>query len=115
MRKKIENNCILNEKQLERFMNYFELLKVNDRVYPSKIKSDLLIDYKTAYKLLDIIKDLGYLEYNYELYCSKCERFIDEKPLKSLSEFKKDFYCDENHILNPIDDTIVIYRVVKID
>ncbi len=40
VRKKIENNCILNEKQLERFMNYFELLKVNDRVYPSKIKSD---------------------------------------------------------------------------
>lgn len=51
VRKKIEDNCILTKKQLEKFMNYLELLKVNDRVYPSKIKSDLLIDYKTAYIL----------------------------------------------------------------
>ncbi|MDU5211477.1 MAG: hypothetical protein E6441_12400 [Clostridium sp.] len=114
MRKKIEEHCILNKNQLEKFIDYLELLEVNDRVYPSKIKSDLLIDYKKAYELLDIVKDLGYLEYNYELYCSKCERFLDIEPLKSLSQFKP-VYCDENHSLNPINDTIVIYRVIKVE
>lgn len=112
VRKKIEESCILTKKQLEKFMNYLSLLEIDDRVYPSKIKSDLLIDYKKAYILLDIVKELGYLEYNYELYCSKCERFLDIKPLKSLSEFKA-IYCDEDHELNPYEDTVVIYRVIK--
>ncbi|MBR9649461.1 response regulator [Clostridium tyrobutyricum] len=82
-------------------------------VYPTYIKSLLYISYRETYEVLDIIKELGILEYNFEIYCSKCEKFQDFKILRSLNEFPEKLYCESGHKLDPLKDTVLIYRVIK--
>ncbi|WP_143766333.1 hypothetical protein [Clostridium felsineum] len=103
----------MNNKQIELLVDNMELWDLNHIVYPSQIKSMLFIKYKSVYEVLDVIRDLGILEYNYQIYCSKCERFLDKKILRSLNEFPEVLYCDENHKLKSLEDTILIYRVIK--
>lgn len=101
----------LNEKQIEILIKKMRLWKKNTIVYPSNIKSALYIDYKKTYYILNKIKDMGILDYSYELYCSKCEKFLD-KSFDTLNELPKEIYCDEQHKLNPFSDVIVVYKVI---
>ena len=92
----------------------FASLKVGDYVYPGHLKSKLAIDIKFAYKILESLKQDGYLENLYEIYCFDCNRskgiFID-----SLEKFDSDFYCDfcGNH-LSIEKNIIVLYKVVSV-
>ena len=104
--------CILNEKQVDLLIKNMKFWKVGKTIYPSQLKSLLYVDFKKVYEILEFIKKLGILEYNYEIYCSKCDKFIDSPPLKSLNQFPKDLYCDDNHKLSPLTDTILIYKVI---
>lgn len=112
VKENLEKASILNEKQISILIDNMKFWKVNNLIYPAQVKSLLFIDYKKTYQVLEIIKNLGILEYNYELYCSKCEKFIDKKPLRSLNEFPQVLYCDENHRMDPFNDVILIFRVI---
>jgi hypothetical protein len=105
---------MINEKRIDRLIDYMRTWVRGKIIYPSQIKSLLVIDYSEVYKLLEIIKDMGILEYSYEIYCSACEKFVEAPILESLNEFPKEIYCDSGkHRLNPLKDTILIFRVVS--
>lgn len=109
----LENKLNLNNNRIELLIDFMKTWKKNDIIYPSQVKSLLLLDYDEVYKILNIIKDLGILEYNYEVYCSKCEKFVDTYLLDSLNQFPENLYCDlGKHKLNPLDDVILIFKVI---
>lgn len=109
----LKKNSTLNDKKIDVLLDNMELWRVDTIIYPSMIKSKLLISYKETYAVLDIIKDLGILTYNYQIYCSKCQKFFDHKLLSSLNQFPEGKYCDLSHKLSPIKDTVLVYRVIK--
>ena len=82
-------------------------------VYPSALKSKLNVDILKMYEILEDIKSMGILERNYEVYCAKCSHFKG-KILRTPTDMDKDLSCDFcNHEFDPLNDTIMIYRVVK--
>lgn len=114
VRRNLEKASIINEKRIKILLNHIEKYWKKDKiVYPTQIKSLLYISYKQTYEILDIIKELGVLEYNFQVYCSECEKFQDFKILKSLNQFPEELYCEGNHRLSPLKDTVLIYKVIR--
>lgn len=113
VKQSLENSQILDDKRIEKLIKNMETWYKNKIIYPSQIKSLLLVDYSDVYKVLELIKEMGILKYNYEIYCSKCEKFVDTYLLNSLNEFPENLYCDSgNHKLDPLKDVILIFKVV---
>ncbi|SHH90541.1 hypothetical protein SAMN02745135_02616 [Caloranaerobacter azorensis DSM 13643] len=103
----------LTEYQIKQLSKSMKTWKLNDRVYPSALKSRINVDIVTMYKILEEIKDMGILETNYEVYCFECSRFKG-KLLRTLTDMPEDLTCDFcNHTFDPLEDTIKIYRVIK--
>lgn len=85
----------------------------NTLVYPSALKSKLNVEILKMYDMLEDIRAMGILERNYEVYCFKCSHFKG-KILKTPTDMPEDLSCDFcNHEFDPLNDTIMIYRVVK--
>ncbi|MDU1053458.1 hypothetical protein [Clostridium baratii] len=103
---------MISEKKINLLINNMKFWRLGKDIYPNNIRALLNIDYITTYNILDFIKDMGILEYRFEIYCTKCNKYLDKKQLKSLNEFPKNIYCDEDHKLNPVDNTILIYKVI---
>lgn len=116
VRKNLEKTLIINEPRIDKLLDDMKLWKKGQIIYPSRIKSLLLINYSEVYEVLEIIKEIGILEYNYEVYCNKCEKFVDTPILSSLNEFPEELYCDSGrHRLNPFEDVILIFKVIRIE
>lgn len=113
VKKNLMKSAIINEKRIDLLIDNMRFWKKGKDIYPNNIRSIINSDYPEVYKVLDEIKKMGILEYRFEIYCNICDQYLDMKQLKSLNEFPKDLYCDENHKLNPIDNTILIYKVVR--
>lgn len=113
VKKNLMKSAIINEYRINLLIKNMKFWKKGKDIYPNNIKAIINSDYPVVYKVLDEIKDMGILEYRFEIYCSICDKYIDRKQLKSLNEFPEDLYCDENHKLNPIDNTILIYKVIR--
>lgn len=97
-------------KQLTLQMKYWQ----NDTiVYPGMFKSKLNIDIEKAYSILEYLKLEKILERNYEVYCKECHRFKGII-IRTPSEYTRTkMYCDFcNSELVPLEDSIVIYRVI---
>lgn len=116
VKERLLKNLTINEKRIDKLINNMNTWYVGKVIYPSQIKSLLLINYSEVYEILEIIKDFGVLEYNYELYCSRCERFVEFPILKSLNEFPESLYCDSGkHKLDSFNDVILIFRVIRVE
>lgn len=66
-----------------------------------------------VYSILETIKDLGIIRPHYELYCRACRRFtgIGYETINQLPQYVE---CEECMTeLDPINDSIVIYKVVS--
>lgn len=113
VKKKMTNSSKINEKRIDTLIDNMKYWEIGEYIYPNHIKAIINAEYNIVYDVLNEIKNLGILEYRFEIYCNICNKFIEKPPLKSLNEFPKEFYCDENHKLNPIDNTILIYKVVS--
>ncbi|WP_051540478.1 hypothetical protein [Clostridium ihumii] len=113
VKKNLIKSAIINEYRIDLLIDNMKFWKKGKDIYPNNIKSIINSDYPVVYKVLDEIKKMGILEYRFEVYCSICNKYLDIKQLKSLNEFPKDLYCDENHKLNPVDNTILIYKVIR--
>lgn len=64
--------------------------------------------------MLEELKSKGYLTTIYEVYCNECSRSKGIF-LNSISEFNEDYCCDFcNKQLNPMDNLIVLYKVIEL-
>ena len=87
---------------------------MGDYVYPGHLKSKIAVDIKVSYKMLEELKKQGFLENLYEVYCFDCNKSKGIF-LESLEEFNPDWYCDFcGKKLSLEENTIVLYKVVKI-
>lgn len=112
VKESLQQNSKINNTRIDKLIKNMKLWSINKIIYPNRIKSLLMISYEETYELLDLIKSMGILEYNYEVYCSECERFLDMKRMDSLNQFPEEAYCESGHLLSPIKDTILVYKVV---
>lgn len=113
VKENLQQNLKINNTRIDKLITNMRLWKVDRIVYPNRIKSLLMISYEETYKILDLIKSMGILEYNYEIYCSECERFLDMHRMDSLNQFPDEAYCESGHLLSPLKDTVLVYKVVK--
>lgn len=109
----LEDRSKINDKRKNILLEIIKTWKPGDIVYPNTIKSKLFISFEEAYDILDIFEQNGILEYVFQIYCNKCNKFQDHPILNSLNEFQDDTYCNEDHKLDPFEDTILLYRVKK--
>lgn len=112
VKKSLEENLKIDEKRKERLLDIIKLWKKDQIIYPNLIKSQLLISFNEAYNILDILENQGILKYAFQVYCHKCDKFQEIPIMDSLNEFPKNLYCDEDHQLDPLTDTILLYKVV---
>ncbi|CEP79244.1 Uncharacterised protein [[Clostridium] sordellii] len=103
----------LNNYQVNQLKNQVKLWKKDTIIYPGMFKSKLNINISKAYDMLEFLKSQKILERNYEVYCKECHRFKGVI-IRTPSEYKRiNMYCDFcNNELVPLDDSIVIYRVI---
>lgn len=110
---KLIESSIINENVIDKFIGIIKSWEVGTVIYPGELKEKLNVEYPTIYKALDEILDMGLLQYRFEIYCTCCDKVVGEKLLKSLNQFHEKLYCDKGHKLNPLDNAIVLYEVVK--
>jgi hypothetical protein len=99
--------------QTKQFDAFVKHLKKGDHIYPGQLKSKLNMDIKSVYQTLEGLRERGFLESNYEIYCPDCHRFKGEI-VDSLTDIDPDASCDFcNHQFEPTKDTIMIYKVIN--
>ena len=112
--KNIELQYQLTPYQKNNCDQYFYYLKIDDLVYPGQLKSIIAIDIKTAYQMLEELKDQGYLSVVYQVRCHNCGR-TKEIFLDSISAFNLEYHCDFcGHHLDTISDFMVLYKVINL-
>lgn len=67
---------------------------------------------KEIYEALEVIKELGIIRPHYEIYCRSCRKFtgISFETINKIPEYVECEDCFNE--LDPIEDSIVIYRVI---
>lgn len=113
---KLKQSSTLNDARIGVLIHNMELWKKGNVVYPSVVKSLLgLSTFKETYAILNLLMDMGIVEYGFQGYCSHCKRLLDMPILSSLVEFPKEIYCEcaDNPRLNPSNDLILVYVVIK--
>lgn len=115
VRENLKKNSKLDNFRIEMLLNNMKLWKKNKIIYPNMVKSLLRITYLETYTILGLLENQGILENCYEIYCSNCEKFIDYKIIDSIDEFPENLKCENDHTLNPLNDLILLFRVVVDD
>lgn len=103
---------LLSENNLIKIMELIQRYNKSDMVYPGVLIRNLGISQTQAYKVLDLLKELGLLELNYELYCHECSQF--KGPIyETIGQIPEELDCECcGDKLNPLENTIVIYKVI---
>lgn len=112
--KNLELKMNLTSYQKKQCEEYFNLLKEGDYIYPGYLKSKMFTEIEVVYKLLETLKNEGYLVKQYEVYCKNC---CESKGvfLNSISEFNADIYCDFcNKPMNALDNLVILYKVIAL-
>lgn len=106
----------LNKRQKATLTRLFSLLKLNSYVYPCVIIRELNIELKTAYQILDFLKEKGYLKESYEVYCSYEAKSIGMIYDNLLDLLGDDLiqHCPEcGRAINIQKNNILIYHLVR--
>ncbi|MFB5249627.1 hypothetical protein ACE38F_04405 [Bacillus mycoides] len=112
---KLKGTSLLSGDQLDRFLVLLKRYKKGEWLYPGVLIRKLDIPSSKAYKLLDILKDIGILEVNYELYCHRCNTF-EGTIYETFSQMPNDLSCEGEGCeaeLIPLVNSIVIYKVIN--
>lgn len=113
IKEKVITENILTPDQLDRLIKLLSRYKKRDLLYPGVVMQALGTNRKGAYNLLEVIKKLGILELNYELYCHNCNQF-EKGVYQTLSAIPEGIMCDKcDEELNISRSCIVIYRVMS--
>ncbi|XMA24651.1 hypothetical protein M9428_20890 [Bacillus bombysepticus] len=110
---KLKGTSLLPGDQLGKFLELLKRYKKGEWIYPGVLIRKLGTPSSKAYKLLDILKDIGVLEVNYELYCHKCNTF-EGNIYETFSQVPHDLNCEGCEAeLTPLVNSIVIYKVIN--
>lgn len=102
----------LTSYQIKKLSEQLKYWKKGTLVYPGALKSKINMNIKDVYDILEKFTKDGTLERNYEIYCTECKKFKG-KIVRSLSDIPEDCSCDFcDDPIDPLYDTIAIYRVV---
>lgn len=112
VKEKLEKSSKINSKRIDKLIDNMKLWRKGKIIYPNAIKSLLFISYLEAYEVLDLLVELDILVECYEIYCSKCEKFLDIGILESLNQFPENLYCEDGHKLSAFTDTVLLYKVI---
>lgn len=103
----------LTDYQINQLSTLLKFWKKGSLIYPGMVKSRLNISITETYDILEYMLKEGFLERNFEIYCSSCKKFKG-KVVRSLTDIPDDCCCEFcNHEIDPLKDTIAIYRMLK--
>lgn len=101
----------LSEEKTEELLLLISKYSEKDTIYPGAIIRKLNLTMKETYAILEKIRENGYLNLNYEVYCFSCSQFTGEV-YKTISQMPEEIYCESCHNeLHPVENSIAIYKV----
>jgi hypothetical protein len=109
-----QSKPLINNKRLEILIELLTKYSFGDIIYPGVLIRKLNLNMKEVYHLLELIWSLGIIERNFEVFCSKCQKYTGSV-YETIKEIPHDYVCEEcsSEIgLNPLENTIVVYRVL---
>jgi len=102
----------MNNKRIDIFLKILPLYNKDDIIYPGTLIRQLNINMKQAYQLLELLESMGVLERNFEIYCSGCNKYTGAV-YRTIKEVPDDLLCEEcEKEINPLEDTIIVYRML---
>lgn len=108
----LKENKSLNQEKLEKLLGLLQRYKERDLIYPGVVIRHLNISKESAYDILDSLKNKDILRINYELYCHTCNHF-EGGIFETFGQIPDDVCCEGcGSNLDPLDNSIVVYRVV---
>jgi hypothetical protein len=110
-----ENQIAISQKSLDKFVTLLSKFHKGNLIYPGVLIRALGITMKEAYKLLNFISDLNIIKINFEVYCYRCSKYTGDI-YSSIKEIPSEIYCEEcedESKLDPIENTIVVYRILE--
>lgn len=108
---KIAENNILENREIELLVDFLRDYEIGQYIYPGMIISKLKITSLIAYNVLNNMEKNGFISKSYEEYCSRCGK-VNGNIYDSFADIPDKMYCKFcGDRLDPIDDTVVIYKV----
>lgn len=102
----------MSQRKLKKFLSLIQAYKEGQYIYPGVIMRHLNTDMQNAYEALETIKELGFIGTTYEVYCHSCNRFPGYS-FETISQLPEYLECEECfRELNPLEDSIVVYKVL---
>lgn len=109
----ITNNNLtvkLNKTQQATLSRLFKLYKPNSYIYPGVLIRELNIEMRAAYTILDLLKEQGYLQELYEIYCpyesksigityDNLLNLVTDEEIKACPECGQEINIKRNNIL----------------
>lgn len=93
-------------------MTLLKLYHEKDIIYPGVLIRKLNIKMKEAYQLLEFLESQNIVARNFEVYCSKCQKYTGAV-YETLKEIPDDLICDDcGNELDPFENTIIVYKVL---
>lgn len=110
----IKNSNLINKEEIEKFLSFIKWFNKGEYIYPGALIANLDISTETAYQLLRLLEKNNITSKSFEVYCHACREFKG-KIFDSFSDVPDEMYCSDcGKKLDPINDTIVIYRIINI-
>ena len=108
-----KENKILEDTDLNNLLKQLRLYKQGEWIYPGVLVRQIGMSVDKVYLILEHLKKLGILEVNYEIYCHSCHQF-EGSIYSTISKVPNNIECENcAGLLNKLDNTIVIYRVIN--
>lgn len=109
----LEDEQVISKEHWRLLSDLLRNYKAGELIYPGVIVRKLSITAIDAYRILEVMKKHELVEPNYELYCHDCNRFTTDI-YRSLDDMPEEFECECcGASLNSMENSIVIYRVLK--
>lgn len=102
----------INDEKVKILIQFLAGFNRNEYIYPGALISKLDITSEVAYKILRELETNNYVSKSYEVYCKECSIFKGTI-YDFFADIPDEIYCPQClKRLDPINDTIVIYRIV---
>ncbi|WP_157998454.1 response regulator [Desulfosporosinus sp. OT] len=108
----LTSSQILSKGNSAKFIELIQRYNKGELVYPGVLIRKLGISQTQAYKVLDMLKEQGILEINYEVYCHECSQF--KGPIyETFGKIPEELDCECCGVkLDPLNNSIVIYKMI---
>lgn len=108
------NDKLNNTVNISALLDFFKNYKKNMWIYPGVLKRKFSLSLVETYEFLAALEKKEILQSYYELYCSNCQKSMGT--VRLFNELPETFECELCHNeLNTIENTILIYKVIKDD